>query len=82
MSNMFDWVMGQIYPGSQNARSEQILAIPAKLDGLEATNHLKDLFLDAASREMVLHAKATINGDIAVWKYRHHFEVFMLILIV
>ena len=52
-----------------------MLELPCKLNGLEATHHLQDLLGDVAKREMVLHARATINGDIAVLRYRHHFEV-------
>lgn len=53
-----------------------MMEVPAKLDGLEMTNHLKDLFSDVAKREMMLHSIVTISGDCVVWKLRHHFEVF------
>lgn len=56
----------QLHSGDQRAQSEQILALPCKMSGLEATHHLKDLFADVAKREMVLHAKATVTGDLAV----------------
>ncbi|KAG0504324.1 hypothetical protein M758_7G023700 [Ceratodon purpureus] len=72
-------ILGQakLYPGDQAARSEQMLELPCKLNGLEATHHLQDLLGDVAKRVMVLHARATINGNIAVLRYRHHFEVYL-----
>lgn len=54
-----------------------MLELPCTLNGLEATPHLQELFSDVTKREMVLHARATINGDIAVLRYRHHFEVYL-----
>ena len=65
----------QLYPGDQAARSEQMLELPCKLNGLEAAHHLQDLLGDVAKQVMVLHATATINCNIAVLRYRHHFEV-------
>lgn len=55
-----------------------MLELPCTLNGLEATPHLQELFSDVTKREMVLHARATINGDIAVLRYRHHFEVYII----
>ncbi len=65
----------QVDSGSQEAKSEQVMEVPAKLDGLEMTNHLKDLFADVAKREMMLHSVVTIAGSAVVWKWKHNFEV-------
>jgi hypothetical protein len=70
----------QLHPGDMRAQSEEILELPCQLSGIEATHHLKDLFHDVRKREMVLHAKATVKGDIKVWKYRHHYEVSLYFL--
>ncbi|KAG0559163.1 hypothetical protein M758_10G082100 [Ceratodon purpureus] len=72
-------LLGQamLHPGDMRAQSEQILALPCRMSGVEATHHLKDLFHDVTNREMTLHAKATVKGDIKVWKYRHHYEVYV-----
>lgn len=63
--------------GSQGARSDQVIEIPAKLDGLKITEHVTELFQDVAKREMVMSAVVTIAGDAIVWKIRHHFEVLL-----
>jgi len=70
-------LMGQatVKAGSQEARSEQVIEVPAKLDGLKMTNHVKDLFQDVTKREMVMNSVVTIAGDAVVWKLKHHFEV-------
>jgi hypothetical protein len=65
----------QVKAGSQEARSEQVIEVPAKLDGLKMTNHVKDLFQDVTKREMVMNSVVTIAGDAVVWKLKHHFEV-------
>ncbi|KAH9559087.1 hypothetical protein CY35_06G041300 [Sphagnum magellanicum] len=65
----------QVDSGSQEAKSEQVMEVPTKLDGLEMTNHLKDLFADVAKREMMLHSLVTIAGSAVVWKWKHNFEV-------
>lgn len=67
--------IAQVKAGSQEARSEQVIEVPAKLDGLKMTNHVKDLFQDVTKREMVMNSVVTIAGDAVVWKLRHHFEV-------
>ncbi|KAG0594258.1 hypothetical protein M758_UG061700 [Ceratodon purpureus] len=51
-----------------------MLELPCELNGLEAAHHLQDLLGDVAKQVMVLHATATINCNIAVLRYRHHFE--------
>uniref|UniRef100_A0A7I4C3I2 Water stress and hypersensitive response domain-containing protein n=1 Tax=Physcomitrium patens TaxID=3218 RepID=A0A7I4C3I2_PHYPA len=63
--------------GSQDARSDQVIEIPAKLDGLKITEHLKELFQDVRKREMVMSAVVTITGDAIVWKIRHNWEVLL-----
>jgi hypothetical protein len=53
-----------------------VIEIPAKLDGLKITEHVKELFQDVAKREMVMSSVVTIAGDAIVWKIRHHWEVW------
>jgi hypothetical protein len=65
----------QVEAGSQGAQCDQVIEIPAKLDGLKITEHVKELFQDVAKREMQMSAVVTIAGDAIVWKIRHHFEV-------
>lgn len=65
--------------GSQDARSDQIIEIAAKLDGLKITEHVTELFQDVAKREMVMSAVVAIAGDAVVWKIRHHWEVLFAI---
>jgi LEA14-like dessication related protein len=65
----------QVDSGSQEAKSEQVMEVPAKLDGLKMTNHLKDLFADVTKREMTLNSVVTISGCAVVWKWKHNFEV-------
>jgi hypothetical protein len=67
----------QVPPGGQGPQSEQIISLPCRMSGLKATHHLKELLSDVANREMVLHAKCTVTGDIAVWIIRHHYEVYV-----
>lgn len=52
-----------------------MLDVPCKLDGLEMTNHVRDLFKDVAKREMNLHSVVTIACHARVWKWTHNFEV-------
>jgi hypothetical protein len=66
----------QVDSGSQEAKSEQVMEVPAKLDGLKMTNHLKDLFADVTKREMTLNSVVTISGCAVVWRWKHNFEVF------
>jgi hypothetical protein len=66
----------QVPTGSQDARSDTVIEIPAKLDGLKITEHVKELFQDVAKREMVMSSVVTIAGDAIVWKIRHHWEVW------
>lgn len=54
-----------------------MIEIPAKLDGLKITEHLKELFQDVRKREMVMSAVVTITGDAIVWKIRHNWEVLL-----
>jgi hypothetical protein len=65
----------QVDSGSQEAKSEQVMEVPAKLDGLKMTNHLKDLFADVTKREMTLNSVVTISGCAVVWRLKHNFEV-------
>lgn len=65
----------QVQSGDQAAKSSKVMELPAKLDGLELTNHIKDLFCDVAKREMTLHSVVTISGDSLLWRWRHHFKV-------
>ena len=65
-------------PGSQDAQSDKMIEIPAKLDGLKVTEHVTELFQDVAKREMVMSSVVTIAGDAIVWKIRHHWEVHTL----
>jgi hypothetical protein len=69
----------QVDSGSQEAKSEQVMEVPAKLDGLKMTNHLKDLFADVTKREMTLNSVVTISGCAVVWKWKHNFEVFLAV---
>ncbi|KAL2610660.1 hypothetical protein R1flu_029233 [Riccia fluitans] len=70
-------LLGQakVEEGSQAARSSKVIYVPCKLDGLEMTNHVKDLFKDVTKREMTLHSVVTIAGRARVWKWTHNFEV-------
>jgi len=61
--------------GDQAALSNSVMELPCKLDGLELTNHIKDLFCDMTKREMMLHSVVTISGESLVWKWRHPFQV-------
>lgn len=61
--------------GNQAALSAKTMELPCKLDGLELTNHIKDLFCDVTKREMMLHSVVTISGESLVWKWRHPFQV-------
>ncbi|MCO5601348.1 hypothetical protein L7F22_055468 [Adiantum nelumboides] len=61
--------------GNQGANSQEVLEVPAKLDGLEMTNHLKQLLSDVRNREMTLHSVVTIKGNARLWKWTHPFEV-------
>ena len=61
--------------GDQAALSAKTMELPCKLDGLELTNHFKDLFGDVAKREMMLHSVVTISGESLMWKWRHPFQV-------
>ncbi|XP_024527250.1 uncharacterized protein LOC9652780 [Selaginella moellendorffii] len=72
-----DTLLGQakVDEGTQEADSTKILRVPAKLDGLQVTNHVKDLIKDVYKREMLLHSTVTICGAARVWKWRHKFEV-------
>uniref|UniRef100_A0A0D6R2Z7 Water stress and hypersensitive response domain-containing protein n=1 Tax=Araucaria cunninghamii TaxID=56994 RepID=A0A0D6R2Z7_ARACU len=65
----------QVPAGSQGANSSEILEVPAKMDGLEATQHLKDLAKDVAKREMTIRAVVTIEGSAWMWKWGHRFAV-------
>lgn len=67
----------QLHPGDMGGQDEQVMTLPCRLSGLEATHHLKDLFHDVTNRELTLHAKATVNGDVKVGFYRHHWEVYV-----
>lgn len=72
-------LLGQakVEEGSQDANSQEVLEVPAKLDGLEMTNHLKDLISDIRKREMTLHSVVTIKGNARLWKWTHRFEVLV-----
>ncbi|KAH7373729.1 hypothetical protein KP509_17G072000 [Ceratopteris richardii] len=61
--------------GSQDANSQEVLKVVAKLDGLEMTNHLAQLVSDVKNREMNLHSVVTIKGNARLWKWTHAFEV-------
>ncbi|KAG6545398.1 hypothetical protein Mapa_012997 [Marchantia paleacea] len=70
-------LLGQakVEEGGQDAKSSKVIEVPCKLDGLEMTNHVKDLFKDVTKREMTLHSVVTIAGHARVWKWTHNFEV-------
>ncbi|KAL3690503.1 hypothetical protein R1sor_016812 [Riccia sorocarpa] len=70
-------LLGQakVEEGAQAARCSKVIYVPCKLDGLEMTNHVKDLFKDVTKREMMLHSVVTIAGHARVWKWTHNFEV-------
>ncbi|KAI5064308.1 hypothetical protein GOP47_0020978, partial [Adiantum capillus-veneris] len=72
-------LLGQakVEEGSQGANSQEVLEVPAKLDGLEMTNHLKKLLSDVRKREMILHSVVTIKGNARLWSWTHQFEVFV-----
>lgn len=72
-------LLGQakVQEGSQGANSQEVLDVTAKLDGLEMTNHLKQLLLDVRNREMTLHSVVTIKGNARLWKWTHRFEVYV-----
>jgi len=65
----------QVPSGSQGANSSEILELPAKMDGLEVKQHLKDLAKDVTRREMSLKSVVTIKGVAKVWKWGNKFEV-------
>lgn len=65
----------QVKEGGQEAKSSKVLDVPCKLDGLELTNHVKDLFADVGRREMNLHSVVTIAGWARVCNWTHNFEV-------
>ncbi|CAM6099970.1 unnamed protein product [Calypogeia fissa] len=65
----------QVKEGTQEAKSSKVLEVPCKLDGLEMTNHVTDLFKDVTKREMNLHSVVTIAGRARLWKWTHNFEV-------
>jgi len=70
-------LMGQakVEAGSQGPQCDEVIEIPAKLDGLKMTEHVAELFQDVKKREMVMNSVVTIAGDAIVWKIRNHFEV-------
>jgi len=61
--------------GSQGANCSEILEVPAKIDGVEVTQHLKDLVKDVRRREMDLRSVVNIKGSARLWKWGHKFEV-------
>lgn len=63
--------------GEQAAYSTSVMELRCKLDGLELTNHIKDLFCDVTKREMWLHSVVTITGESLVWRWRHPFKVYV-----
>ncbi|GLJ54280.1 hypothetical protein SUGI_1164410 [Cryptomeria japonica] len=65
----------QVPAGSQGANSCEIMEVPAKMDGLQVTQHLKHLIGDIAAREMSLRAVVTINGSAWLWKWGRAFQV-------
>lgn len=65
----------QVPAGNQGANCWEILELPAKMDGLEVKQHLKDLAKDVTRREMCLKSVVSIKGVAKVWKWGHKFEV-------
>lgn len=65
----------QVPEGSQGANSSEILEVPAKIAGVDVTQHLKDLVTDVRRREMDLRSVVNIKGSAWLWKWGHKFEV-------
>lgn len=78
MSIFYDGALlgtAQVEAGSQDAKSCQVLRLPARLDGLELAHHAKTLLADAARGEMALDASVDIAGTARVLWWEHRFAV-------
>lgn len=64
----------QVASGKQGPRSDKVLEVPARLDGLEVTGHVTDLMSDVANRKMALKAIVIIPGEARLGFIRHPFE--------
>lgn len=67
----------QVPEGSQEANCSEVLEVPAKIDGMEVTQHLKDFVKDVSRREMDLRSVVNIKGSAWFWKWGHKFEVIV-----
>eukprot|EP00850_Spirogloea_muscicola_P008350 SM000044S15997 [mRNA] locus=s44:414240:415030:- [translate_table: standard] len=65
----------QVPSGGQGARSERVMELPCKLDGLEISSHMLALLSDVAARKMAIHSLVTISGEARLLFLRHTFKV-------
>lgn len=70
-------LLGQalVEAGEQGPRSEKILELPARLDGLEVTNQVAGFIEDVSRREMELLSLVTISGNANMWPIKHSFKI-------
>lgn len=64
----------QVASGKQGPRSEKILEVPARMDGLEVSGHVRDLMSDVANRRMALRSIVLIPGEARLGFIRHPFQ--------
>nr|ABR17564.1 unknown [Picea sitchensis] len=65
----------QVPEGGQGGNCSKVLEVPTKIDGVEVTQHIKDLVKDVSRREMDLKSVVNIKGSAWLWKLGHKFEV-------
>eukprot|EP00850_Spirogloea_muscicola_P000397 SM000001S04799 [mRNA] locus=s1:2202731:2203664:- [translate_table: standard] len=67
----------QVPSGGQGARSEHVMELPCKLDGLEISSHMLALLSDVAARKMTIHSLVTISGEARLLFLRHTFKIYV-----
>eukprot|EP00850_Spirogloea_muscicola_P012909 SM000085S23259 [mRNA] locus=s85:367464:368379:+ [translate_table: standard] len=67
----------QVPSGGQGARSERVMELPCKLDGLEISSHMLALISDVAARKMTIHSLVTISGEAHLLFLRHTFKIYV-----